>query len=408
MQFAPDSLRRRSAVAVRALRFASLGVVAGLFATACNSDKVNVPITAASVDVSPHLASLTAGQTQQLTAQAKDENGNNIANDQVTWVSLDSNIAIVSASGLVTTLQSGATAIVATTRGASGFASIDVAGVVASVAVTGSAQVPIGQSTQLNAVALEANGRELFSPIVWASSAPTVATVSSTGLLTTVSVGTANITASSAGKVGSFTITVLPPPPVATVAFSPNSGFLPSTVGVPLATTLRDANGGLLNDRVVSWSTSAAGIATVSASGVVTGVSNGAVTITATSEGKSGSGTFTVLTGVQSGGAGIVFSNANENPDAPFVAFTQFAIYVPAGSTSLQVTLRGGTGDPDLYLYRPGNLNVNADDCHSFVTGPAETCTVSNPAAGVWRIIVDSYQAHSGTTIAATIAPTPP
>lgn len=395
MQHSPVRSLRRVA------RWAALGtMVVGSF-VACNSDDVTVPVTAASVEVTPRLSTVTVGATVQLTAQAKDANGNNMANDAVVWASLDTNVARVSASGLVTVLQSGATAITAATRGATGFASIDINGTVATVQVTGVAGIPIGGTTQLTATPMEASGRELFRAVSWTSSSPAVATVSATGFVTSVSVGTTVISATSEGKVGTFTLTVLPPPPVATVALSPTSGFMPSTVGVPLTVTLRDAANNVLADaRVVTWSTSDANVATVSTTGVVTGVAPGPVTITATSEGKSASATFNVRTGLKNA-TPITFSNATTN-------LSQFAVYVPAGTTSLRVTLAGGTGDPDLYLFRPGNTNTSADDCHSFNDGPGESCTVNSPAAGVWWILVDPFVAHSGTVITATITPTPP
>lgn len=389
----------------RTSRVLLLGAFVGL--GACSDDEVTVPETAASVDVLPRLSSVVAGQTKQLTAQAKNAAGGDIANDEVVWRSLDTTIARVSQAGLVTVISSGATAITATTRGMTGFASIEAVGIVASVEVSGAASLPVQQTTQLTALALEANGRELFSPIVWTSSSPAVATVSSEGLVTTLSVGTTTISAATAGKTGTLTFTVLPPPPVETITFAPNSGFLPTGVGVPLTATLRDASGGVLSERVITYGSSNPAVATVSATGVVTALATGAVTITVSSEGKSATANFTALTGVRSGAAAITVANTNESEE-PFVAFNQFAIYVPAGSTTLDVRLASGTGDPDLYLFVPGNMALNSSwVCRSWNAGPGETCTITNPAAGVWRIIVDSYNAHGGTNLTATITPAP-
>jgi probable HAF family extracellular repeat protein len=53
--------------------------------------------------------------------------------------------------------------------------------------------------------------------------------------------------------------------------------------------TVRDANGGALTDRIVTWTSSVPGVASVTATGVVTAVSPGTATIVATSEGKTGS-----------------------------------------------------------------------------------------------------------------------
>jgi uncharacterized protein YjdB len=50
----------------------------------------------------------------------------------------------------------------------------------------------------------------------------------------------------------------------------------------------------VLTDRTITWSSSDTHKATVSDTGVVTGIMQGGVTITATSEGKSGSASVTV------------------------------------------------------------------------------------------------------------------
>ena len=126
------------------------------------------------------------------------------------------------------TLVAGVTAVTASVYGATGFASIDAIGVTSSVVISGTTtgNVNSGQTVQLSASPREANGRELFRPVTWSSSAPTVATVSGTGLVTGVSVGQATITATADGKSSTQTINVLPPAPVATVSIIPATGGL--------------------------------------------------------------------------------------------------------------------------------------------------------------------------------------
>jgi hypothetical protein len=58
--------------------------------------------------------------------------------------------------------------------------------------------------------------------------------------------------------------------------------------------TLRDASGNVLSGRTVTWTSSALSVATVSGSGLVTALLAGTTTITATSEGQSGTATLTV------------------------------------------------------------------------------------------------------------------
>jgi uncharacterized protein YjdB len=82
--------------------------------------------------------------------------------------------------------------------------------------------------------------------------------------------------------------------PVATVTVTPASPSVAVNGTVTLTATLRDANGNVLAGRVITWASNPTSKATVSQSGVVTGKDNGTATITATSEGKSGSVTVTV------------------------------------------------------------------------------------------------------------------
>src|SRR5439155_484148 len=86
------------------------------------------------------------------------------------------------------------------------------------------------------------------------------------------------------------------PVPVATVTVSPATASVPVGQTVQLTATPRDANGTPLTGRAVSWSSSNTSVATVSTSGRVTGAAAGSATITATSEGQSGTAAITVVT----------------------------------------------------------------------------------------------------------------
>src|SRR6266480_974971 len=80
--------------------------------------------------------------------------------------------------------------------------------------------------------------------------------------------------------------------PVAAVTVNPASLTVSATA--QLTATPKDSNGTALSGRAVTWATNNPAVATVSGSGLVTGVAAGSATITATSEGKSGSATITV------------------------------------------------------------------------------------------------------------------
>ena len=80
------------------------------------------------------------------------------------------------------------------------------------------------------------------------------------------------------------------PEPVASVSVSAAGGANSVVVGqtLQLTATVADANGATLTGRKVAWASSNESIATVSSGGLVTGVAQGSVQITASSGGKSG------------------------------------------------------------------------------------------------------------------------
>jgi uncharacterized protein YjdB len=280
---------------------------------------VNVTLApVASVTVAPSTANIAITGTVQLTATPKDANGNPLTGRAISWSSSDNTIATVNGSGLVTGVAAGSVTITATSEGKSGTASVTVAGApVASVTVTpASASVQAGQTQQLTATLKDANGNILTGrTVTWSSNNTSVATVSSSGLLTAKVAGSATITATSEGKSGTSALTVTPVP-VASVTVAPASASVAVGATLQLTATPKDANGNPLTGRVVTWQSSNNTIAGVNGSGLVSGVAaGGPVTITATSEGKSGSSSITVT--ASSGGSqfGHVFVVTEENTD---------------------------------------------------------------------------------------------
>src|SRR5439155_1542489 len=168
---------------------------------------------------------------------------------------------------------------------------------VASVAVAPAVMsMLVGATAQLAAVTLDSAGSILSGrTLTWGSSAPTVAFVNSVGLVTAAAAGSATITATSEGQTGSSSITVTSAPvPVASVTVAPPSAGVQVGQTVQLTATPRDASGSPLTGRTVAWSSSNTGVAAVTGTGLVTGVGAGSATVTATSEGKSGTSSVTV------------------------------------------------------------------------------------------------------------------
>ena len=256
----------------------------------------NVPV--ATVTVAPTSANLQTGQTVQLTATARDASGNVLSGRVITWSSSSLSVASVNGSGLVTGAGAGSATITATSEGQSGTSGVTVTFVpVASVTVNpASASVQVGQTVQLSATPRDANGNALPGrTVTWASTNTTVATVNGQGLVTAKVVGSATITATSEGQSGSAAITVTAAP-VATVTVSPAAAAVQPGQTVQLTATTKDANGNILTGRTVTWASNSNPAATVSSSGLVTGVATGTALITATSEGQSGGAAIAVGT----------------------------------------------------------------------------------------------------------------
>lgn len=255
-----------------------------------------VPV--ARLSIVPRTDTLAIGASRQLTASAADAAGNPLPGRTVLWSSRAPGVAAVSSTGLVTGLGAGTAVVVATADGVSAEATIVVrAAAVAAVRLTPDrGTLAPGGTLQLTAAPLDAAGAALPGrAVAFSSSATTVARVDANGLVTAVAPGTATIRATSEGASSTATITVTAAA-VARVDVSPASATVAVGATSTLTATPRAADGAPLQGRTIVWSSGAPSIATVSQSGVVTGVGPGTVQILATVDGVVGTATVTVPT----------------------------------------------------------------------------------------------------------------
>jgi len=287
-------------VAVVLVGAASLTSMSLIGACAADSNGPDNGEPVASVTVLPPSVSMTVAQTQQLAAVLQDAAGNVLSGRTVTWNTSAGAVATVSESGVATAVAVGNATITATSEGQSGTAALTVTAVqvpVASVLVVpASASLTVGETQQLVAVPQDAAGNALSGrTVTWSTSAGAVATVSATGLVTASAAGNATITATCEGHSGTAAITVTAAQaPVASVAVAPATVSLAVGQTVQLTATPRDAANNVLTGRTVTWSTSDGSVATVGTSGLVAAAAAGSATITATSEGQSGTSAVTV------------------------------------------------------------------------------------------------------------------
>ena len=248
----------------------------------------------ASVDVRPDRVSMGKGSTLRLTAVAYDASQSSLPDRGMIWSSNNPGVATVDGTGLVTAKEKGTALITATAEGKSGTSEVTVSpGPVSRVFVSPNPLAMVSGDKQPLAVsAQDATGTVLSGhAVIWASSDTRVATVAG-GEVTAVGAGNASISATVENVTGSTAVTVTTPP-VGTVSVAPAT----ITVGEKLrmTATVTDTRGNVVTDRTVTWSVPTNAVAAINAStGEVTGIAPGTVSVTATSEGKSGSGTLTV------------------------------------------------------------------------------------------------------------------
>ncbi len=259
---------------------------------------VDGPPAVATVTVSPSAGTVEVGSTLQLSASPQSASGSALPNP-VAWSSAAPAIATVTATGTVTGVSVGAATITAASGGTQGTMSVSVIPpAVATIAVSLAAtSVELGRTTQATAVLRDRVNNVLSGrTITWTSANPATASVSATGVITALAVGTTSVTATSEGTSGAATLTVIPRP-VNTVAvtLTPASLVLGGVTNGQATFVARDVENNVLTGRTATWSSSNVQVATVNAtSGAVTAVAVGQATIIATVETKSGSAPLTV------------------------------------------------------------------------------------------------------------------
>jgi len=361
--------------------------IAGQTFTDTGTGTCHTRVLVASVAVTPSSASLLVGTTQQLTASPLDAEGNLLTGRPVTWASANPAIASVDAAGLVTAHTAGSATISATSEGKIGTSSITVTDTpVASVEVTPTAATieAGGDTARFTAIARDANGNVLSGRVAtWTSDNAAAATVAASGLATGVTPGSATITATIEGQSASAAVTVVPAA-VASVEVTPATASLEVGTGLVLTATMRDARGNTLTGRTVLWQSSDPSIAIVeSDDGDVSAVADGTVTITATSEGTSGTATITVG---QASVATVEVTPAN-------------ASVVQNGTVQLTATPKSANGTP-----LPGRLVTWATDNPAAATVNANGL-VTGVAAGFATIRATSEGQVGTAAVTVAVAP---
>ena len=182
----------------------------------------------------------------------------------------------------------------------------------------------LGATVQLSAEVRDQNEQVMAgAAVTWSSSTTSIATVSGSGLVTAAGNGTVTIAASAGGASGTAAVTVMQD--VSAVAVTPAAHTLVAGDMLRLAVEATDANGHPVAGAEFAWESSDDAVATVDGSGLMTGVAEGAATITATADDARGAAEITVTTSDRAGLVALYqatdgqnwVSNENWLTDAP-------------------------------------------------------------------------------------------
>jgi uncharacterized protein YjdB len=391
---------------------------------------------AASLDLSPASFSVLVAQTFQMTATVRDNAGNILIDQPVTWFTGGGSQPhlSISTTGLVTALSGGGDSVFATLGGLTSSATAVVAEhPPASLEVSPvAATVAAGDTIILTATVRDTAGRSLSQfPVSWASGAPGLATVDSYntgtegfyGMVRGLSQGNVTVTATSRAVRGSAAITVGPAVPVASVTVAPVSATIVVSGTVQLTATLRDATGRVIG-RPVTWASNNPSAAIVDANGLVTAVGGGGAAIIATSDGVSDNSNVTVTTvslvsvraglavsgGIATGGqaywwggdagspvpltlpGGLIFTTISAGGDH-LCALTAASVAYCWGSNA-----HGQLGTSSIGTVSPSPLQVLGVNINGVSAGSDHTCGLTTDSAAYcwgWNI---QGQLGNGTT----------
>ena len=367
--------------AVAAAAATALALAAG---SACSNSTSPADSPVATVVLSDSVVTLRIGDEAALTARATQVGGSDLVGRPVFWSARDTNVALVSQSGVISARSVGTTQVAASVEGRTAVARVDVvARPITAVRIEPtSLQLVVGSRQRLTARALNDAGAPVATAITWTSETPAVVSVSADGEVTALASGAGSVRAA-AGSVAATAAVVVSVVPVARVAVAPATSSITVGATQQLTATATDAAGATITGRVVAWSSRDPGVAVVSSTGQVTGIAPGSATIVAAIDGQSATATVTVRA-------------------APVAA-----VRVTPDNTSVGVggTVRLGAVVTDAAGNTLAGRAVSFASNNSGVARVADDGTVTGVSAGTATITATSEGVNGTATVRVTATP---
>lgn len=326
------------------------------------------------LSVSPRVSSLGwIGATAQLTAQITGGDGAPAKGFKYTWRSLDEAVLTVDAAGRITAVTEGTARVVVTTQNLADTATVTVQRVPATIELSRDSLlfIVLGAQTTVSSTVLDGGGVTLSgASLEWTSSNPAVATVTQSGVVTSVGQGRANLTAQ-AGAV-SKVVPVRVSVGASSVSVTPTAlTFDALGDSAQLVATVKDAKGGTLPGMPVTFSVKDPTVASVSPEGLVHARKAGSTQVVATADSVSRVVGVTVTQKVTA---------VTVNPDSTTL--------IPGGTVTLTAAAADRNGYPvpsAAMTWSSSNTDVATVSSTGLVTarGAEGTATISATSGGV-------------------------
>jgi uncharacterized protein YjdB len=260
-----------------------------------------VPAHLQSITVTPATPKLAVSTQLQFTATGNFDDGSTQPLTSLTWSSSNPTLMSVDVNGVATGVSAGSAIITATSGSISGTTSVTVtSATVTSIAVTPAASsMPIGALKQFTATATlsDSTTQDVSLFALWSSSKAATATITNTGLATSVANGTTTITATLGAISGSTTLSVTTAT-LTSITVNPASPHISVHTYIRFTATGHYSDGSTVNNLLgVSWRSSKPQFASIRGSGIARGKKAGSATIKASLAGLSGTTTLTIGTG---------------------------------------------------------------------------------------------------------------
>ena len=287
---------------VTALAPGSVVVTATADQTVGSASIIVTDIPIGSCALSPASSKVTVSQSVQPTLVVRDT-ANNVISSQgraIVWTSSNEIVATVSNTGLATTRKAGTTTITASpAENAQVTCNASIQAVdprIVQVVIqqrTGSLRLGIPRG--FSAALLDSTNSQVPAGRIttWSTNTPTVIGITSAGIVTGLSLGTARVIATAEGVADTVQLSVTNVP-VATVTLSPVQISVQEGSTTQLRAVVTDSTGREVSDRPLEWLTSDPTKATVSSTGLVTAIAAGTVNIGATTEARIGQSTVII------------------------------------------------------------------------------------------------------------------